>query len=418
MQLMKAPRWLLLQQRLHLKPRLLQQKLFPVPQKAQAKPHQTSQNQFLNSKFCREDEMDKMIEKGKKLIENGEFQNAQEYFSALLVKPEQRLPAHKWLARLDFIEGNPEGALQQLEAAEAIDPQDNETKALKGLYYVELERYPEALKVLESVDSSQPGLAFNYANLSTAYRELDRIGDAMEAAIKAVQFSPGDPAAHFALSQALAVDGKIEDAIYETLETLKINPSHLMAYVFLGSLYRQAGQTDIVIELYMECLRHVPEADPVREEVVELLSAKNDHAAALVHARILAEHRGLPKDFFNLGDLYAQCGMGEEAIAAYSSGIALDPENAVMLNTLGLALVRTRHPAEGEPYLKKAIELMPERFEPVLNLAIGYATQQRWEDAKEYANRVIEGAESTNSIRKEAKRLLGAIAKEESTLSN
>ncbi len=357
--------------------------------------------------------MDQIIEKGKELIEKGQFQKAQEYFNALLEKPEQRLPAHRWLARLNFIERNPEGALQQVQAAEAIDPQDNETKALKGLYYVESESYPEALKVLESVDSSQPGLAFNYANLSTTYRELDRIDEAIEAGTKAVQFSPRDPAAHFALSQALAVDGKIEDAIYEALETLKLNPSHLMAYSFLGTLYRQAGQTDIVIELYLECLRHVPEADPIREEVVELLSAKNDYAAALEHARILAEHRGLPRDFFNLGDLFAQCGMGEETVAAYSSGLAIDPHNAAMMNTLGLTLVRTGHPAEGEPYLRKAIELMPERFEPVLNLAIGYAAQQQWKEAKQYANQIMKSTGPGNPIHKETVRLLGAISEVE-----
>lgn len=362
--------------------------------------------------------MDKIIEKGKELIEKGQFGDAQQYFNALLEKPEQRLLARNWLARLNFIEGNLDGALQQLQTAEAIDPRDDETKALKGLYYMESERYTEALKILESVDGSQPGLAFNYANLSTTYRELDRIDEAIEASTKAVELSPGDPAAHFALSQALAVDGQIEDAIYEALETLKLNPSHLMAYVFLGTLYRQANQTDTVIELYIECLRHVPEAEPIREDLVELLCAKHDDVAALEHARILVEQRGLPKDFYSLGDLYAKLGKGEEAIAAYSSGIAKDPNNAAMINTLGLALVRTGHAAEGEPYLKRAIELMPERFEPVLNLAIGYAYQHNWEDAKQCANRVMKGTGTENPIHKEAARLLGAISEVESAPSN
>ncbi|MCI0447272.1 tetratricopeptide repeat protein, partial [bacterium] len=291
-------------------------------------------------------------------------------------------------------------------------------KALKGLYYVQSEKYPEALKILESVDGSLPGLAFNYANLSTAYRELDRIDEATEAGTKAVQLSPKDPAAHFALSQALAVDGKIEDAIYEALETLKLNPSHLMAYVFLGTLYRQAGQTDAVIELYMECLRHVPEADPIGDELVELLIAKGDFAAALEHARVLADRRGLPKDFLRLGDLYAKRGLGEEAASAYSAALKRDPQNAAIMNTLGLTLVRIGRPAEAEAYLMKAIELMPGRFEPVLNLAVGNAAQQRWKESKQYANKVIQGSETGSALHQEALRLLNAIAKEESSPLN
>jgi tetratricopeptide (TPR) repeat protein len=204
--------------------------------------------------------MDHVIEKGKHFIEQGEFQKADEYFNALLEQSEQTFAARLWLARLNFIAGNRDGALQQIQAAEAINPNDSEMKALKGAYYVELEKYSEALPLLESVDASLPDLAFNYTNLANTYRELDRIDEAIEAGTKAVESTPNDASAHFALSQALAVDGKIEDSIYEALETLKLNPKHLMAYIFIGSLYRQAGQTETAMDIYMECVRNLPEA--------------------------------------------------------------------------------------------------------------------------------------------------------------
>jgi tetratricopeptide (TPR) repeat protein len=396
--------------------------------------------------------MDQMIEKGKVLIERGEFQNAQRYFTSLLEQAEETHAARLWLARLNFMEGYPESALQQIQAAEALKPHDNETKALKGLYYLQSGKYREALELLESVAGSEPGLAFNYINLSNVYLELDRISEAMEMGRKAVQLNPTDPAAHFALSQALAVDGKLEDAIYEALETLKLNPMHLMAYVFLGSLYRQAGLTDTVIELYQECLRHVPGADPIREELVELLFAKNESAAARDHVAILAQKRGLPKDFFYLGqcterlnqddlaekafhqtaaldprnwrpyfmlgNLYAKHGMGEESVSAYTAALERDPGNAELMNTLGLTLVRTGQPAQGEPYLRKAISLMPDRFEPVLNLAIAHASQKRWKEAKDYANAALKGAASGSVLHEEAKRLLAAIDEEERRTTN
>jgi tetratricopeptide (TPR) repeat protein len=269
----------------------------------------------------------------------------------------KELMEHIWLARLNFMEGKLDSALEHIKTAEAINPRDNETKALKGLYYVQVEKYPEALELLESVADSEPGFSFNYVNLSTAYREVDRIAEAIEAGKKAVQLNPKDPAAHFTFSQALALDGKILDSIHEVLQTLKLNPSHLMAYVFLGTLYRHAGQTDAVIELYTECLRHVPEADPIREELVELL------------------------------------------------------------NTHGLTLIHTGRPSDGEPYLREAIRLMPNRLEPVLNLALGYAAQQRWTEAKEHAHFVIIGSQSGSILHGEAERLLVAIKKEEESHS-
>ena len=395
--------------------------------------------------------MNEQIQKGIELAERGEFEQARGHFMALTGLPDRTPQANLWLARLAFAEGDSARALANIEAAEKTNPNDFETKALKGLYYLQEGQHQKALPILESVRSARPDLAFNYPNLSTCYRELDRLPEAIEAGRKAVTLGPQDPASHFALSQALAENGDLEESVNEALKTLELNPGHIMAYVFLGSLFRQMDDLDAVIELYREALQHVPEATPIREELLELLFSKEDFSAALEHASILVEQRGSEKDYFYLaqcadkldeddiaeeallqvvdmspdnwrpyfllGELYAKRGMGEAAVDAYAAAVERDPENPDLRNDLGLTLVRTERPAEGEPHLLKAIRLAPDMIEAVLNLAICYATQEKWKPAKEQANLVIQKTEAGSDLHEEAKRLLVSIANAESANS-
>lgn len=386
----------------------------------------------------------KSIQKGIELAEQGEFERARGHFMALAGQPERAQQANLWLARLAFAEGDSDSALNHIEEAEKVNSKNDEALALKGLYYLQEEQFEQALPILESVRKSSPELAFNYTNLSTCYRELERIPDAIEAGRKAVQLSPKDPAAHFALSQALAENGELEEAVNEALLTLQLNPGHLMAYVFLGSLFRQIGDLDAVIELYKEALTHVPEATPLREELLELLFNKEDFGSALEQASQLAEERGSEKDFFYLaqcaarmnqdslaedaflhviemdpqnwrphfllGELYANHGLGEEAVNGYAAAVERDPENAELRNVLGLTLVRVGRAEEAEPHLLKAIRLSSGMIEAVLNLGICYGNQKKWKLAKDQANIVIQKSEADSELRAEAERLLKAVA--------
>ena len=41
----------------------------------------------------------------------------------------------------------------------------------------------------------------------------------------------------------------------------------VQGYLALGELYTKAGKKDLVIRLYEEALRHVPQATPIRERL-------------------------------------------------------------------------------------------------------------------------------------------------------
>ncbi len=123
------------------------------------------------------------------------------------------------------------------------------------------------------------------------------------------------------------------------------------------------------------------------------------------------------RPYFLLGELYAKRGMGDAAVDAYAAAVERDSENPDLRNDLGLTLVRTERPGEGESHLLKAIRLAPDMIEAVLNLAFCYATQEKWKPAKEQANLVIQKTEAGSDLHEKAKRLLVSIANAESVNS-
>ena len=83
-----------------------------------------------------------------------------------------------------------------------------------------------------------------------------------------------------------------------------------------------------------------------------------------------------------LANAYADLGRWEEAVKAYKTAIALDPENGDYYHRLGIVFVTINDPVEAEEAYLKAIECSPEDSKSYINLGELYQKQRRWSNAK------------------------------------
>jgi tetratricopeptide (TPR) repeat protein len=148
----------------------------------------------------------------------------------------------------------------------------------------------------------------------------------------------------------LAGDLKTAEAMYH--ELLNDHPDEWSILFFLGGLYLQQNKQGIAIQLFNRALEQKP----------NLMEAWN-----------------------NLGVAYRQRFMNDKAGPCFMRALAIN-ENADSYNNMGTIHVNEGSPADGERWLRKAVELQPDFMQAHWNLALTLLEQGRYEEGfKEYA---------------------------------
>lgn len=80
----------------------------------------------------------------------------------------------------------------------------------------------------------------------------------------------------------------------------------------------------------------------------------------------------------------------EEAIVDAKAVLALDSNNVVMLNNMGVIMTDLDRAEESLPYFIKAFELAPERSELIGNIGWGYLCAERYDESLIWYNREVE----------------------------
>jgi tetratricopeptide (TPR) repeat protein len=336
-----------------------------------------------------------------------------------------------------------ESAADMLHLALQADPVNAEALALQGIYHMKLGQFKKAARALEVARKHDPELAMVYPNLALAYRELGYLPESAKAATQGVKLLPDDPQARLEVARTLWAMNQPQQAISQALRTFEIDPLYLFAYLDLGEWLVLQERQEEAVELHLEGIRHAPDAWPLREQLLGLYLISQQPQAALVHARFLAENRGIAGDHLLMGDCALITGDAEGAEAAYKRGIEVDPENweahlkvaelyrsfnlmeeaesefraaasgepsYVPLNELGLFLLHQSQFKEAGQFINKALELNPTGQEARLNLALCCAALEQKEQAVELAREVSANSPEGVHIREEADRLVAALS--------
>ncbi len=230
--------------------------------------------------------------------------------------------------------------------------------------------FRDELTLFGHIASLNPKARDAHHNLSSALATAGRYEESLEASLAAVALRPNHSGAHSNLGLARMNLGRLDEAETSYRRALDLDAKNRNAMQNLGELMRLRGRFGDAVEVY----RRVIEID-------------GDYALA---------HAGLGESLFRL-ERY------DEALAALNRGLALEEAAPAAEGTApfrqrvfslrlvaGQAAREIGRYEESERHVRRAMELIPGRSEPLVELANLRFRQERPREAEEFLRRVRE----------------------------
>jgi len=199
-----------------------------------------------------------------------------------------------------------------------------------------------------------------------------------------------------ALNQHNAGDLASAEAAYRRV--LAERPTEADALHLLGVLLGQRGQPELGLPLIQRAITILPNVQPFHLHLGQALAAMNRHEEALA-----AFTRGLQ---MNPRDLDARQAAGSSlfalnrplpAIEQFRIAAELAPQDGVRMGNYGYALMHAGRPADAVPVLRRAVELAPNHAAVWMQLGEAVWKCQRYDGALPLARRAV--ALAPNDVR-------------------
>ncbi len=247
--------------------------------------------------------------------------------NALAADPEEGT-ANFYLGTLAAGAGELPAAIRHLEAATRAYRDRYAARYNLALALYRAGRWQDGVNILEKISPDPPAAAEVENLLAQGYDKLDRVREAVEAHQKAIQLDPKNPAYVFDLA-VMTLRRRTYDLAEVVLESgVRSFPQDRNLALALGGTYQLRGQMEKAQQLFQ---------------------------------RLASAHAKDPLICAYLGNSYFEAGRFEDAVAAFTRGIDLDPANSVLYYQAAVSLVKLGR--ETDPrvrrFLGKALELDP-----------------------------------------------------------
>lgn len=219
--------------------------------------------------------------------------------------------------------------------------------------------FQDALKKLTRIVKDNPDDAVGHSYLGMAQEGAGNLKEAAAALRQAYHLD-----AKFGHLQNLAVFMTRQGQAADALAVLKQAPKPVTSHNGFAGLYMSCAERAGALSDAINYGMSLVEADPAnvekRSEVARLMVAARDYQAAVTHLEILtAQEGGSAPLFANLGMVLSRLDRDEDAAAAFSRAVQLEPENPLHLTTLAKHQRKLRQFEHAEVTLIRALALDP-----------------------------------------------------------
>lgn len=280
---------------------------------------------------------------------------------------------------------------------------------LGDLYLRDTTRRNEAAQSFAAAMALEPGNKFAVYSFGVASAMLGRRDDALKAFEKAAQLAPQDPAPLRAAGRLYLETGATEEALKAFDLGLKRQPNFVPLMLDRSDALAQQGKWTEAIRQLTAAVRAAPSSSEVHLKLGDAYQgAQKWDKARSAYTKAIELNGNNPLAYNNLAwMLLQQGGSPEKAVEAASKAVALSPESAPFLDTLGLAQ-RSKGdlPAAAES-LQRATKIEPNSSEFQLHYGIVLLDLKRTADARDALSRAIDPHSPKTSD--EAKKLLRTL---------
>jgi len=236
--------------------------------------------------------------------------------------------AHNNLASVLYNEGKFDAAIQELNIAIQLKPDNAHAHYGLGAVYAKLNRVDDAIYEYSVASKLNPSNAATHHHLGLAYAEKGQWDNSINSYKKALELKPDYFDTHLAIGVAYQKKKRPDRAISQFQAAVKLRPSSMEAHHNLGFVYAEQGLLDQAVNEYKAALRINQNYALAHHNLGVAYGLKK--AFDLAIDELESALRLTPDDasiFFDLGITYANKGEPEKAIRALQQTLNLRPDH-------------------------------------------------------------------------------------------
>ncbi len=172
-------------------------------------------------------------------------------------------------------QGKLDAAREQFRALAADYPSYTIALSRQGDVLLTQQRFEEAVPVLQSYTTTEPGNAAGWRNLGVAQASAGRLDDAIAAFSRAVALTPDDGDARRNLANALLDQGQFARAEPHAREAVRLKPRDPAAHDLLGMVLGSLGRRDEAIAQFTTALSIDPGFVDARRHLAIVQAPRN-----------------------------------------------------------------------------------------------------------------------------------------------
>ncbi len=271
--------------------------------------------------------------------------------------------------------GRLEDSITCFDKAIELAPSLAEAWLNKGASLTEIGRDAEALVCIDRCLTLNADLAVAWANKGQVLIGLERFAEALNVLRKAAELNPRDPAAWYRMGCAMAKLGKHAGAVEAYRNVVSLDAKRMEAWFNMGHSLGLLGQHNEAIKCCDRALAIDPRFSQLWilkglgfcsiERYQEALGCfqqaeKLGDASAAGHVANCRKLQIPNADaYFRRGSQLQQAGSNDEAVQCYEAGLAVEPNNALIWNNLGAALLALKRIDGAIKSFQRALSLNP-----------------------------------------------------------
>lgn len=357
--------------------------------------------------------LDFVFERANSALITQDFEYAERLLTNVLKKHPDILPSDRekienLLARIYGDEGDLERSLEAYLRLYEREPDNIELMLHLGRIYRHLERYDDALKILEKakdIGGDTDEVLYSFAK---TYKRMHNYDKAVDYFSRAIEIKPDHAHAYDRLGNLYVLIGETDKAIEVYKKGLQVDSNHPYLNFHLAGLLRQQKRYEEAIVYYNSALRINPAWDEVLAGIAAAYLQLDKLDDALnTYRSLLRVTGGNAPLYTQLGFLFEKKQLQQEAEQYYYDALAIDSGYAPAAFALTRLLEKKQRYNEALPVLLAA-EIAPVNAE---NHALRLKAIQMCMYAKDYAkaHELFERLDAEHSNSLDALKLRGQL---------
>jgi tetratricopeptide (TPR) repeat protein len=260
--------------------------------------------------------------------------------------------------------GNEQAALFDFENASNLDPTNMGILAQLAEMYLKANRPSDAERVAKRAVTFNKAEPAALMELGSVYAAEGHFDDARAQFEAAYQLNVKDSTPIFQIATTYAQQNNLALAIQTIDRALAIDPKNLQALVYKADLYAKQNDEAKAVAAYDDAVVAAPSDDQKVAILVRkagfYMDAKKNAQAEAIFTQMIAQYSKVPGAFVAYGDYLASTKQYDKAAAQFQAALALDPDNAQALLSLGQLALSANKITDGVNFLKHYTQVSPD----------------------------------------------------------